>query len=282
MRPIVLCIAATVLAASTAAIAQRAPTRGTPPAPYRPAPRQPAPAPARQPVAPTKPPQRPEKPNAAGDSGPARPAGFKPITLKTAQLETERLRAAILSVEKQIQTHEAGAASGTTADGAAAAAKPEEAEKASATEKTATDDPSATKEKATEKPTLATVERENRALRRQLDKLLVRLVSIDGTLEKRAAGLPPYDPHILDSPQDGSFCPGKTMEQLEHTMRFAGVPVGESGDAVAYEWTFHQTNAKRTAHETHRVWALMKDGMSNQVMEAAPGVRKEGPPPRTK
>jgi len=31
----------------------------------------------------------------------------------------------------------------------------------------------------------------------------------------------------------------------------------------------------------HRVWALMKDGVSTNTMEAAPGIVKDGPPPKT-
>ena len=64
------------------------------------------------------------------------------------------------------------------------------------------------------------------------------------------------------------------------TMRFSGTLVAEKGDELFYEWTIHITNATRSHYSSHRLWAQMKDGVSAAVMEAEPGVRKDGPPPR--
>jgi hypothetical protein len=173
--------------------------------------------------------------------------------------------------EKTTAVEGTGAAAGKAAD-----AEPEP-QKASANEPKQGKPSEAADNK---KPALPTVERENRTLRRQVDKLLLEVAKLDGTIPERKAGLPPYDPHVIDSPTNAEFCPGRTMEQLEDTMRFAGVPVGESDGEVAYEWTIYLTNATRSAHVAHRVWALVKDGVSTNTMEAAPGIAKNGPPPK--
>jgi hypothetical protein len=272
------CIAVT-LVSSSAASAQRAPARRPVPPPARPAPARPAPTPAPPRANPAD-----RSNNDRPDSGPPRPEGFKPITLETARKETARLRATIEKLGERIKARKAekaAAAGGTGAaaadDGQAAKSEPA-AQKASAdTAKEATPSKSAVEEK---KPTLATVERENKTLRRQVDKLLLEVAALEETIPARGAGLPPYDPHVIDSPTNADFCPQKTMEQLEDTMRFTGVPVGESEDQIAYEWTIYLTNDKRTKHVGHRVWALMKDGISTNTMEAAPGIVKDGPPPK--
>lgn len=212
---------------------------------------------------------RPDPADAAPDSGPPRPEGFKPISLATARKETERLRATIKRLEERV-------ASGKSA--AEAGAEPT-AEKETSEGKRNPD--AAAAAPAAKKPTtLAAAERENKTLRRQVDKLLIEVAKLDGTIPARKEGLPPYDPHVIDSPTNAEFCPGKTMEQLEATMRFVGVPVGELEDEVCYEWTIYLTNATRSKHVGHRVWAIMKDGTSAQVREAAPGIVKDGPPPK--
>jgi hypothetical protein len=127
---------------------------------------------------------------------------------------------------------------------------------------------------------VAGVEIENKLLRKKLDKLLVRAAELEGTIPARNAGSPPYDPHVIDSPTSANFCPGHKLEELEDTMRFSGTLVAEMGDALFYEWTIHITNATRSHYSTHRLWAEMKEGVSVAVMEAEPGVRKDGPPPR--
>ena len=105
MHRAAVCCFVTLTVATSAALGQRSPTRSAPPPGNRPAPRQPAPAP--QAPATAKPSQRPQVSNAAGDSGPVRPAGFKPITLATAQKEAEGLRASIAIVEERIRKFEA-------------------------------------------------------------------------------------------------------------------------------------------------------------------------------
>jgi hypothetical protein len=85
---------------------------------------------------------------------------------------------------------------------------------------------------------------------------------------------------VIDSPVNADFCPGKTMEQLEDTMRYAGTPIAEVGGEVAYEWVFYLTNAKRTAHVAQHVWAQMKDGVASNTMTGPQEPRKEGPPPK--
>ena len=202
---------------------------------------------------------RPAKPEA-----PKLPPGSKPPTLDTAQKETQRLREAIEKVEQRIAAKEAEKAKVD-----AGTAKP-----AAAREKAAP--PAASSEKRTP----AGVEMENKMLRKKLDKLLVRAAELEGTIPARPPGSPPYDPHVIDSPTSANFCPGHKLEELEDTMRFSGTLVAEKGDELFYEWTIHITNATRSHYSTHRLWAEMKEGVSAAVMEAEPGVRKDGPPPR--
>ena len=202
---------------------------------------------------------RPTKPEA-----PKLPAGSKPPTLETAQKETQRLREAIEKMEQRIAAKEAE----QTKEGATQAKPAASKEKAAPPAGTA------------EKRTPAGVEMENKLLRKKLDKLLVRAAELEGTIPARPAGSPPYDPHVIDSPTSANFCPGHKLEELEDTMRFAGTLVAEKGDELFYQWTIHITNATRSHHSTHRFWAEMKDGVSVAVMEAEPGVRKDGPPPR--
>ena len=54
---------------------------------------------------------KPNSPTPPADSGPARPEGFKPISLATAQKESERLRATITRLEERVAAgkSEAGA-----------------------------------------------------------------------------------------------------------------------------------------------------------------------------
>ncbi|HZN69746.1 MAG TPA: hypothetical protein VFB66_31010 [Tepidisphaeraceae bacterium] len=283
MHRAAICCFVTVTFATTAALSQRAPIRRTPPPVDRPAPRQPiptrpVPAPTRQVPARSNP-SRQEKPNAAGDSGPVRPAGFKPVTLATAQKETERLRAAIEKLEQRLSA--SGDASAAAEEAGATTADAKEGEKAAKDSGSADKEGGAAPKTAAEKRTVAGVEIENRSLRKQVDVLLVKVAEKEGTIPERPAGLPKYDPHVIDSPTNADFCPGKTLEQLEDTMRFAGFPVGESEEGgVCYEWIFHVTKAERKAHATLRIWAIMKDGVAAETKQAAPGVVKEGPPPK--
>jgi hypothetical protein len=200
---------------------------------------------------------RPAKPEAA-----KLPPGAKPPTLETAQKETQRLREAIEKVERRIAAKEA-----------------EKAKDAAAHEKAAATGKASPPAGSAEKRTPAGVEMENKLLRRKLDKLLVRAAELEGTIPARPPGSPAYDPHVIDSPTNANFCPGHKLAELEDTMRFSGTLVAEKGDELFYEWTIHTTNAARSHHATHRLWAQMKDGVSVAVMEAEPGVRKDGPPP---
>jgi hypothetical protein len=274
-----LCCFALIAFAPADASGQRAPTRQPANRPAQPANRPPpGSTPAR--ATPTKP---PAAANRAGDSGPVRPVGFKPVSLKTAQMENERLRAAIEKLEQRLKEkqEEAGKESAAAADAGAekASASIEKDDKPASASDDEKRDPGVARAK---RPTLEDLKVDNTILRRQVDRLLLKVAELEGTIPERPAGLPKYDPHIIDSPTNAEFCPGKTMEQLEDTMRFSGVPVGESEDEVAYEWTIYMTNAKRSKHVGHRVWAIMKDGVSSKTMEAAPGVVKDGPPPRAR
>ena len=219
-------------------------------------------APARKPPPPAVKPAKPPTP--ARPDAPKLPPGSKAPTIETAQKETQRLRSAIERLEQRIAAKEAD----KSGDGATPATSAAAKEKA------------APPEASSGKRTLAGVEMENKLLRKKLDKLLVRAAELEGTIPARPAGAPPYDPHVIDSPTNASFCHGKKLEELEDTMRFSGALVAEKGDELFYEWTIHVTNAKQTAHATHRLWAQIKDGVALNTMEAEPGQLKEGPPPR--
>ena len=262
VRKVVLCAALVVSFTSLPASAQRTTQRR--PAPAAPPPRGTTPQ---------------AKAAAAADATALRPPGSKPITLKTAQQETARLKEAIEMLEQQIADLQAKKQDGEkTADAQDEPAADTAQAKAAKSDKAAEAKPAS----PTGKATLASVERENRTLRRQLDKLLLRVGELDGQMPAKVPGLPPFDPHVLDRPNNSEFCPGKTLDQLEHTMLYSGRPIAETDDGeLYYEWVFHMTNKARTAHSTHHVWAVIKDGLAAQVMEAAPGVRKEGPPPKT-
>ena len=239
----------------------------------------------RRPTPQAQPPARATSPQARakapGDNPIPRPPGSKAVSLKTAQAETARLKEAIETWEQKIAELQAQKKDG----GKAADAGDEQSAKAEDEAKPAaakTDKPTDAKPSPAGRATLDSVERENRTLRRKLDNLLLKVGELDGQMPAKVAGLPPFDPHILDRPNNSEFCPGKTIDQLEHTMLYSGRPIAETDDGeIYYEWVFHMTNKARNAHSTHHVWAVIKDGVASQVMEAAPGVRKEGPPPRT-
>jgi len=252
-RPFPLCLPI-LLACACAAWAQTPPPRRTPPARQPPATKVPAPAQAKA-------------------ITPARPAGSKPITLKTAQAETVRLSETITRLEKQLAARAAEGKGGSGALNEAGAAAEPAADNAAA-------DTKADKDAKKEKATLASVERENASLRRKADRLLVLLAEAEGRVPERPAHLPPYDPKVIDSPVNAEFCPGKTMEQLENTMRYAGTPIAEVGDEVVYEWVFYLTNAKRSAHVAQHVWAQMKGDVASNTMSGPQEPRKEGPPPK--
>ena len=247
--------------------------------------------------APAAPPARDAAPSAKSRaSGPIdnakalRPPGSKPILLKTAQNETARLKEAIEKREQQIaqlQTRKEDGAKAPDAGDEPAAADAGEAPdaKADGAAKTAavkTDKGAGAKLAPAARATLASVERENGVLRRQLDKLLLKVGELDGQMPEKVPGLPPFDPHVLDRPNNSEFCPGKTLDELEHSMLYSGRPIAETDDGeVYYEWVFHMTNKARSKHSTHHVWAVIKDGVASQVMEGAPGVVTDGPPPKT-
>jgi hypothetical protein len=210
----------------------------------------------------------------------------------TAQKETERLRAAIEKLEQRLKAKDEpsgdpadesanGDQSATNADATAAASEVPAEAKAEKESTSTRKERGTSTTTAAEKRTVAGTEIENRSLRRQVDALLLKVAEKEGTIPERPAGLRKYDPHVIDSPTNADFCPGKTLEQLEDTMRFAGFPVGESEDGgVCYEWIFHIARPSHGVHSTHRIWAIMKEGVSAEVKQAAPGVVKEGPAPK--
>jgi hypothetical protein len=220
----------------------------------------------------------------AKDAATLRPAGSKPVSAQTAKKETARLKEAIAKLEERL-----AAAQGKKQDGkdvadakapeaAVPAAESEGPAKKAAVKDTPADDAPAPARRAT----LATVDRESRTLRRQLDAMLIKVAKAEGVYPAQPPGMPPYDPHIMDRPNNNEFCPGKTLDQLEYSMLFSGRPIAEVGDdEVVYEWVFHTTNKARSKHATHKVWAQIKDGTASQVMEGAPGVVSDGPPPKT-
>jgi hypothetical protein len=270
VRKTICCCALVVFVSSVTASAQRTAQRRTPPPPVNP----PAPYVAPQ--------VKPKAPDAAAQ---LRPPGSKPISLQTAQKETARLKEAIAKFEQRLAAAQdkkqegKDGADAKDAEGAAPAADVEGAAKkaAAAVEKASDEKPAPAK-----RPTLATVERENRTLHRQLDALLIKVAKAEGVYPAQPPGMPPYDPHIMDRPNNNEFCPGKTLDELDYSMLFSGRQIAEVGDnEVVYEWVFHATNKTRSKHATHKVWAQIKDGVAAQVMEGAPGVVKEGPPPKT-
>jgi hypothetical protein len=258
------------------AFGQRTPQRRTP---------QQTSPPVNPPARATAPQARPKAGDAdAKEAATLRPPGSKPVSVQTAQKETARLKESIAKLEERLaaaQDKKEGGkdvAEAKAAEGAVAAADAEgPAEKVAAKAKPAGEAPAPFR-----KATLPAVERENRTLRRQLDALLIKVAKAEGVYPAQPPGMPPYDPHIMDRPNNNEFCPGKTLDQLEYSMLFSGRPIAEIGDdEVVYEWVFHTTNKTRSKHATHKVWAQIKDGTAAQVMEGAPGVVTEGPPPKT-
>jgi hypothetical protein len=267
--------------------------------------------PARQPVPrrppPATPPARDTAPHTQSKTAEAakaprllRPEGSKPISLETAQKETARLTEAIAKYEQRLAERKAqrkDAAEPTTAEKAAASAKaatekPASAEKKTSTEKTAAAadakaktspaKPGAPAEAASaKKPTPASVEAENKALRRRLDKLLLQVATQEGTVPAGAPGQPAFDPHIIDRMPTLDFHPGKTLDELEFSAICSGRPIAEVGDEVVYEWALHFTDDKRTQYVTHQIWVQAKDGVATNLMEGNPGVPRKGPPPKT-
>ena len=266
VRKTFCCCVVVGFVSSAALFGQRTTQRRTAPPPVN--------APVRAPA-----PEAKAKPSDAATAT-LRPPGSKPISLQTAQKEAARLKEAIEKLEQRLATAQAkkDGADAKAAEEAAPASDAEAPAKkpVARTAKSADNEPAPARE-----ATLATVERENRTLRRQLDALLIKVAKAEGVFPAQPPGMPPYDPHIMDRPNNNEFCPGKTLDELEYSMLFSGRPIAEVGDEVVYEWVFHTTNKARTAHARHQVWAQIKDGVASQVMEGAPGVRKEGPPPKT-
>jgi len=238
-----------------------------------------------------------------------RPEGSKPISLETAQKETARLTEAIAKYEHRLAEGKAkgkDAAEPTAVGKAAATAKAAATEK-SPTAKSPTDEnKTATEKSAAEagatakaapakagaaagpaeaaprkKPTVATVEAENKALRRKLDKLLLQVAALEGTVPAGAPGQPAYDPHIIDRPNNMDFHPGKTLDELEYSAICSGRLIAEVGDEVVYEWALHFSDDKRTQYVTHQIWVQAKDGVATNLTEGNPGVPRKGPPPKT-
>jgi hypothetical protein len=129
----------------------------------------------RRPPAAKAPPPAPAK-----AAKPARPPGSTPITLKIAQAETARLQETITRLEQRLAAREAEGKSNSGAPGEAGDDAVPAAEKAAAEPKAETD-------AKKEKPTLASVERENASLRRKVDRLLVLLAEAEGRVPERPA-----------------------------------------------------------------------------------------------
>jgi hypothetical protein len=262
------------------------------------------PPPAAPPARDTAPPTQPKTVEANKAPKLLRPEGSKPISLETAQKETARLTEAIAKYEQRLAEGKAkgkDAAEPTAAGKSAATAKaaatekPPTAEKKTATEKSAAGAHATAKTSPAKagaaagpaeaaprkKPTVATVEAENKVLRRKLDKLLLQVAAQEGTVPAGAPGQPAYDPHIVDRPNNMDFHPGKTLDELEYSAICSGRLIAEVGDEVVYEWALHFSDDKRTQYVTHQIWVQAKDGVATNLTEGNPGVPKKGPPPKT-